>query len=269
MRYQVESLDTGSTVQLSLETPFRPLVTLPVPFVSQHGAGADARQNDSGAAAAVMLVRACQPQSAFTPDVFAARFALPGDAHFTLPQLRAALAQLGIATEFRTGLTMQDTFAALAAGKPLLLPLRAQTLAQAGWLPAGVQGPHFVVAVGLDIRNAYLHDPSRPAAAEGTGRALSLEWFWRAWRDIAADAEFPIPERAALIPISALGFRLVRRVRVNIASLNIRREPGLNAPAVGSLRRDQVVEIAREVNGWGEIPNTGWIQLSYTVAARS
>ncbi len=40
MRYRVESLDTGlhGGSQRS-ETPFRPLVTLPVPFVSQHGAG--------------------------------------------------------------------------------------------------------------------------------------------------------------------------------------------------------------------------------------
>ncbi len=97
----------------------------------------------------------------------------------------------------------------------------------------------------------YRVDPSRSAAAEERARFLPLEWFWRAWRDIAADAAFPMPERAALIPVSALGFRLARRVRVNIASLNIRREPGLNAPAVGRLRRDQVVEIVREVNGWG------------------
>ena len=52
MRYQVKNLDTGSEYETTLETAFKPLTTLPVPFVSQVGAGADSRQNDSGAAAA-------------------------------------------------------------------------------------------------------------------------------------------------------------------------------------------------------------------------
>lgn len=267
MRYQVESLDTGLTVELTLEGAFRPLVTLPVPFVSQFGPGADSRQNDSGAAAAVMLLRAYQPLSAFTPDVFSARFALPGEAPFTLTQLRAAFATLGLTAEVRNGLGMQDVFVALAAGKPLLLLLRAHTLTEAGWLTVAPGGLHFVVAVGLDIRNVYLHDPARSDALTGAARPLPLDLFWRAWRDTASDSLLPIPERSALIPANALGFRLTRRVRVNIASLNVRKEPALNAPQVGTLRKDQVVEITREVNGWGEIAGQGWIALSYTVAA--
>lgn len=267
MRYQVKNLDTGSESEVRLETAFKPLTTLPVPFVSQVGPGADSRQNDSGAAAAVMLARAYLPNSALTPDVFSARFALPADSHFSLPQIRAALASLGIQTESRAGLGMQDLFAFLAAGKPVLAALRYETLAETGLTEHGPGGPHFVVVVGLDIRHAYLHDPRCATAAEGAARAIPLDIFWRAWKESAMETQSPIPERSALIPNNALGFRLARRVRVNILSLNIRREPALNAPLAGTLRKDQVVEITRELNGWGEIPGVGWILLSYTIAA--
>lgn len=267
MRYQVKNLDTGSESEITLETAFKPLTTLPVPFVSQVGSGADSRQNDSGAAAAVMLIRAYQSHSAFTPDVFATRFAVPADSHFTLAQIRAALASLGIATESRAGLAMQDLFAFLAASKPVLAALRYQTLAEAGLTENGPGGPHFVIVVGLDIRHAYLHDPRCATATEGAARAIPLDIFWRAWKESAIETQSPIPERSALVPTNALGFRLARRVRVNILSLNIRREPALNAPLAGTLRKDQVVEITRELSGWGEMPGVGWIMLSYTIAA--
>lgn len=267
MRYQVKNLDTGSESEVRLETAFKPLTTLPVPFVSQVGTGADSRQNDSGAAAAVMLLRAYLPNSALTPDVFSARFALPADSHFSLAQIRAALASMGIPTESRAGLVIQDVFAYLAAGKPILAPLRYQALAEAGLTESGPSGPHFVVLVGLDVRCIYIHDPRCNHPAEGAARAIPLDLFWRAWKETASEAQSPIPERSALIPNNALGFRLARRVRVNILSLNIRKSPALNAPLAGTLRKDQVVEITRELNGWGEIPNVGWILLSYTVAA--
>ena len=267
MRYQVKNLDTGSETEVTLETAFKPLTTLPVPFVSQVGPGADSRQNDSGTAAAVMLVRAYQPNSAFTPDVFSARFALPADTHFNLAQIRAALASLGLSTESRAGLGMQDLFAFLAAGKPILAPLRYQTLAEAGFAEHGPGGPHFVVVVGLDIRHVYLHDPRCSNPAQGAARSIPLDIFWRAWKETASETQALIPERSALIPTNALGFRLARRVRVNILSLNIRKGPALNAALAGTLRKDQVVEIVRELNGWGEIPGIGWILLSHTIAA--
>lgn len=267
MRYQVKNLDTGSETEVTLETAFKPLTTLPVPFVSQVGPGADSRKNDSGAAAAVMLARAYQPNSAFTPDVFSARFALPADTHFNLAQIRAALASLGLSTESRAGLGMQDLFAFLAASKPVLAPLRYQTLAEAGLAEHGPGGPHFVVVVGLDIRHVYLHDPRCGNPVEGAARAIPLDIFWRAWKETASEAQSPIPERSALVPTNALGFRLARRVRVNILSLNIRKGPALNAALAGTLRKDQVVEITHELNGWGEIPGVGWILLSYTIAA--
>jgi len=268
MRYQVKNLDTGSESETRLETAFKPLTLLPVPFVSQVGAGADSRQNDSGAAAAIMLLRAYQPDSALTPEAFSSHLALPADSHFSLAQIRAALTSLGIPTELRAGLGIQDLFAFLAASKPVLVTLRYQTLAalRAGLAENGYSGPQFAVVVGLDIHYIYIHDPRYLNPTDGAARATPLDVFWRAWKETASEPQSPIPERSALIPTNALGFRLARKVRVNVLSLNIRRGPALNASLAGTLRRDQVVEITRELNGWGEIPNVGWIMLSYTVA---
>lgn len=265
MRYQVKNLDIGSESEFRLETAFKPLTTLPVPFVSQLGP--DSRQNDSGAAAAVMLARAYQPDSMLAPDAFSARFSLSGGARFSLPQLRAALASLGAPTELRAGLGIQDMFVSLAASKPLLAALRRETLAEAGLTEKGPGGPLFVVVVGLDIRCVYIHDPRCANPAEGAARAIPLDAFWRAWRESASEPQTPIPERSALVPTNALGFRLARRARVNIPALNIRKLPALNAALVGTLRKDQVVEITRELNGWGEIPGVGWILLSRVIAA--
>lgn len=267
MRYQVKNLDTGLESEITLETAFKPLTMLPVPYISQAGAGADSHQNDSGAAAAVMLLRAYQPNSALTPDDFSSRLALPGDYHPSLAQIRAALAVLRLPTESRAALGIQDVFAFLAASKPVLAALRYQTLVEASLAESGPSGPHFVVVVGLDIRHIYIHDPRCANPTEGAARAIPLDVFWRAWKETASEPQFPIPERSALIPTNALGFRLLRKARVNILSLNIRKGPALGAALAGTLRKDQVVEITRELNGWGEIPNIGWILLSYTVSA--
>jgi uncharacterized protein YgiM (DUF1202 family) len=54
---------------------------------------------------------------------------------------------------------------------------------------------------------------------------------------------------------------------VNVTLLNVRSGPASNAPVVRSLKKGEVVEIVREMSGWGEIDGVGWITLAYTVAA--
>jgi uncharacterized protein YgiM (DUF1202 family) len=64
----------------------------------------------------------------------------------------------------------------------------------------------------------------------------------------------------------------VRRVRVKIATLNVRNGPGLNNTIVSTLKMNQVVEITREVNGWGQLTASTlsapqWISLAYVAPA--
>jgi hypothetical protein len=267
MRYKVKNLDTGSTSEYTANTAFRPMVFLPVPYVSQLGTGADAHRNDCGAAAAIMLLRAYSNNLQITPNEFYTKFAISGDPYLSVPQLRAALGSLGVQTDFRTNLSVQDLFAFLAAGKPAIVLLRYKVFEEAGLTEKAFDGPHFAVVVGMDVKNIYLHDPLYTNPADGDAHSYPLDLFWKAWKEVATDPNFPNPERAAIIPRTGVGFRLIRKVKVNISSLNVRKEPMPGAKLLGTLKRDQIVEITREMNGWGEIPDVGWISLTYTVAA--
>jgi hypothetical protein len=239
------------------------VVLLPVPYVSQLGAGAGAHNNDCGAASAVMLLRAYL-NIQMTPDEFYTKFALSGDPYLTVTQLRNAMSSLGLLTDFRATLSVQDLFVALAAGKPAIVLLRYKVFQDAGLTEKSFEGPHFAVAVGMDIKNIYLHDPLYTNPAVGNAHPYPLNVFWQAWKEVATNP-FPNPERSAVIPSNGLGFGLSRKVRVTINTLNIRFGPNPGHPVVGSLKKDQIVDIYRELNGWGELGENQWILLTYTV----
>ena len=268
MRYRVENLDTGQKADFTWSAPFQPATLLPVPYVSQLGPGADARKNDCGAASSIMLLKAYIPNFQMTPDEFYTRFAIPGaDPYLSVAQLRNAMGSLGLLTDFRATLTMHDLFGFLAASKPVIVLLRYKVFEDAGLTEKKFEGPHFAVAVGLDIRSIYIHDPLYTNPADGEAHPYPLELFWRAWKEVATDPKVRNPERSAIIPTAGIGFRLSRRVKVNVPALNVRASNALTAPIVRVLKQGEVVEIVREMGGWGEIDGLGWIALSYTVAA--
>ncbi|MGC1375230.1 MAG: N-acetylmuramoyl-L-alanine amidase [Anaerolineales bacterium] len=264
--YKLENIDTGQSTEYTLSTAYKPVVLLPVPYVSQFGSGANPSVNDCGAASAVMLLRAYQ-DTPITPDEFHTKFASSGAPYLSVQQLWAGINSLGVSADSRTNLGMQDLFTFLAAGKPLITPLHYKTLADAGLTEQTFDGPYFAVVVGMDIQNIYIHDPLYANAADGEARSYPLELFGQAWKDVAADPNFPNPACSAIVPTLGIGFQLTRKVKVTTASLNIRKEPALTASPAGSLKKDQIVEITRELNGWGEIPGVGWISLSYTATA--
>ncbi|MCX7755981.1 MAG: N-acetylmuramoyl-L-alanine amidase [Anaerolineales bacterium] len=268
-RYRVTNLDTGGVSEYRWSAPFLPASLLPVPYVSQLGPGADSRQNDCGAASAIMLLRAYFPNLRMTPDEFYTRFNIPGrDPYLSVNQLRGAMGSMGLFTDFQAGLTMQDLFNALAAVRPPIVLLRYSVLQAAGLTERDFSGPHFAVVVGMDIRYIYLHDPLYTQPAHGEARPYPLEVFWRAWKEVAADPKFPNPERSAILPSVGIGAKTARRVKVNVSALNVRASGSLNAPVLRTLKQGEVVEVVREVNGWGELdPAPGWILLSYTVPA--
>ncbi len=253
-------------MEYSLGNSLRPVTLLPVPYVSQLGSVADAHSNDSGAASAVMIMRAYQ-KSSMTPDEFYTEFNIPGDPFLTVPQIQNALKTMGILTEFRSGLSVPDLFNLMASGKPAMVLIRYKVLYEAGLTEKSFQGPHVAVVVGLDPKYIYLHDPLYTDPTIGEAHPYPIDNFWQAWKEAATDPSCPNPERSAIIPTTGIGFQVSRKARINIPSLNVRSGPGLNMSWVGIVKKGEVYAITREVNGWGEIGFNRWIKLDYTVAA--
>jgi hypothetical protein len=264
--FSVQEADTQTAAQYDLPTALRPVSLLAVPHQPQPAPDAASRHNACGSASAVMLLKAYQG-SDVTPGSFQTRFGTPGDPLLSVPQIRNGLAALGLPTELRSGLLIQDLFNCLAQNKPAIVLLSYKTLQAAGLTEKTFDGPHFAVVVGLDSRNIYLHDPLYADPGVGEARAFPLDVFWQAWKDAARDPGLPNPERSAIVPLMGIGSRGLRRVRVNMPALNVRSGPGLTFGVVASLPRDTVVEILAESNGWGQIGDQKWISLNYTANA--
>jgi hypothetical protein len=213
-----------------------------------------------------MLMRAYQ-KSMMTPDDFYQQFQIPGDPYLSVTQLKRALSDMGILSDFCSGLSIQDLFSLMASGKPAIVLIRYKVLYEAGLTEKTFQGPHFAVVVGLDPKYIYVHDPLYTDPAVGEAHPYPIDTFWKAWKDVALDPSFPNPERSALVPTTGIGFQVSRRVKVTIPSLNVRSGPGLNMSVAGTVKKGEVYVITREMNGWGEIGLNKWIKLQFTVAA--
>ena len=265
-KFKVQDTGTGAITEYALGNALRPVTLLPVPYVSQLGTDAEMHSNDCGAASAIMLLRAYQ-KSSLTPDDFYAQFNIPGDPFLSVAQLQNAMRTMGLLTDFRSGLSISDLFNLLASGKPAIVLVRYKVLYEAGLTEKPFQGPHFAVVVGLDPKFIYIHDPLYTDPSMGEARPYPIDVFWKAWKEVALDPSFPNPERSAIIPAAGIGFQVSRKVKINIASLNIRTGPGLNMSVTGSVKRGEVLAISREMNGWGEIGLNKWINLQYTISA--
>jgi len=265
--FRVQDLDTNESVEYdNWSTAFKPVTLLPVPYVTQLGPGADAHQNDCGAACAVMLLRA-YTDTTMTPDDFYTKFNISGDPYLSVQTVRDAMGKLGVLTSFKSGLTMADLFNTLATGKPVIVLIRYRALEDAGLTEKHFEGPHFSVAVGMDPKYIYLHDPLYTNVSDGEAHAYPLDIFWKTWNEAGLVPNFPNPPRSAIIPAVGLGYHMERSVIVNIPALNVRLGPGLGNAVVGSVKKGQVLKVTRDVNGWGLIDTDRWIFLYYTLPA--
>jgi len=266
--FRVQDVDTNAIVDYdNWHTAFKPVTLLPVPYVTQIGAGADTHKNDCGAACAVMFLRA-YTDTDLTPDQFYTTFSIQGDPYLSVTTIRNAIGKLGVLTTFKAGLSMANLFDTFATGKPVIVLIRYKTLEDAGLTEKHYEGPHFAVGVGMDTKYIYLHDPLYTNVADGEAHPYPLDIFWKSWKDVGHDSSFPNPERSAIIPAVGLGYHMEKPVVINTPSLNVRTGPGLENKIVGSVKKGQVVKVTREVNGWGEINDNQWIYLYYTLPAQ-
>ncbi|MGD0612855.1 MAG: C39 family peptidase [Anaerolineales bacterium] len=254
IRQVVNSVIGGSTA-LPVHSPEQEMPgkvpLLPVPYVSQLGEGADQFSNDTGAAAGVMLLQAYTAKS-LTPNDFFKQSGQQADMPLSLQQIASVLSANGVAVEQRSALKLGDLALVLTTGRPVILLVRYAILQQAGLAPETYNGAHYLVAVGLDLKNIYVHDPFR---YDNSGQGQAIPWLvlFQAW------TRAPDFERAALIP----RLPLVRRVIVTSSSLTIRSEPNPQAALAGRARAGDVYEVTAQKDGWGRIGDGLWIEMKY------
>jgi hypothetical protein len=225
---------------------------LPVPYISQLGAGSDQLFNDSGAAAGAMLVQAYTDQT-ITPIEFYKQSGQVGDAPLSFAQISNTLSAKGLQVELRTALNLADLSLILFSGRPVIGLFKHAVLQSAGLTPEKFDGPHYLVVVGMDVQQAFVHDPLRKDAS---GQAQGIPWviFYQAWSQAQGF------ECSILVP----RLQLIRRVRVTANLLNVHTQPGPNALLAGTAGLGELFEITIQKNGWGKIGEDRWISLSYT-----
>jgi len=238
---------------------------LPVGYVSQYGTGADEHNNDCGAAAGAMLVRAYTGITA-TPNDFYNKSGLTGDVFLSATQIVKILQEYGVSTQWRTSLNITDLYQALVDVKPVIVLLKYGVIRDAMKTESEFAGPHFMTVIGMDIASVIVHDPLWRGEG-GKAMAIPMAVFKKAWIDVGHDTAYPNPERGAIIPKIAIGTSM-KQVRVTAYALNIRSGPGVSNPSLGFLKKDDIVTVYEIRSGWGRIDSEQqrWISLAYTQA---
>jgi len=245
-----EAAETPPATTEGVQTILAKPALLSVPYVSQLGPGAEQFNNDSGAAAGAMLVKAYS-ETSVTPNDFFAKAGQRADVSLTFQQMTTSLNYYGVPVELRSGLKLGDLALILTSNRPTIFQVKHAVLQEAGLTPEIFSGSHHVVAIGLDVEQVYIHDPLRK---DSSGQGLGVPWMvlYQAWSQV------PSP-RSALIPRLAL----LRRVRIATDTLNVRQGPDATTPIVGAVRNGEVFEIARQKGDWGMIGDERWISMKY------
>jgi|GEM_PF-2031836 hypothetical protein len=225
---------------------------LPVPYFSQLEAATDQFISDSGAATGAMLVQSYTDQT-ITPAEFYKQTGQVGDAALSFEQISNTLGAKGVPVELRSGLKLADLSLILFSGRPVIALVQQMVLQAAGLTPEKIDGPHYLVVVGMDVEQAFVHDPLR---RDATGQSQGIPWliFYQAWTQAEGY------ERAILVP----RLQLVRRVCVTADPLNVYSQPDASAMLAGTVNQGDLFEIKTQANGWGKIGEDRWISLSDT-----
>ena len=199
-----------------------------------------------------MLVQAYTGQT-ITPDEFYKQTGQLGDASLSFAQISNTLSAKGLPVELRSSLKLADLSLILFSGRPVIALVNHAVLQTAGLTPEKFDGPQYLVVVGMDVEQAFIHDPLRK---DTSGQAQGIPWliFYQAWSQAQGY------ERAILVP----RLQLVRRVRVTANLLNVYSQPVASALLAGTVSQGELFEITTQQNGWGKIGDDRWISLSYT-----
>ena len=241
---------------------------LNVPYVSQIGTGANEHNNDCGAASGVMIIKAYTGEP-ITVDQFYNETGISYDGYLSASQLINVLSKHKIGAKWTIS-NMQSLMENLRNGKPAICLVSYKTIRDSVATESRFAGFHFMLAIGYDTKNIYVHDPLWTGEG-GKEFAIPYAIFEKAWKDAGANPVLN-PAYGCVVPNLAIAEAIPMaypKYRITAAVLNVRSTPDSSTSTniIRKLYANDIVSISSiDSNGWGKIyGNTGWIYMAYAV----
>lgn len=130
-----------------------------IPYVKQTGSGADQHRNDCGPACALMIARARGRWLDKPLDDLYDQIVPAGDTFTGFTQLKAALAQVGIAASVMENLTAGNLLDMLLCDRLMIALVAYGPLKPHTYYAGAFTGAHFVVPVNISLTTVTFHDP--------------------------------------------------------------------------------------------------------------
>jgi uncharacterized protein YvpB len=198
--HTLEALHRELAALLEKQPPLEAGVMLDVPYLSQWDApDADDRPGDCGPACVAMLAHYLTDERPTVDDAATAAGqprTAPGKWYTGHAQLRAAARAFGLNLLTRSPasgnpLALDLVEIELAAGRPVIALINYGTLADdVGGNQDSFRGGHWVLVIGYDADNFYIHDPDfwGTRRFEGAERRVSRQALGRAMATVSATA---------------------------------------------------------------------------------
>jgi uncharacterized protein YgiM (DUF1202 family) len=265
--HRLTNLSTNEQQTFS-NTPagLRPLHILPVPYIPLDLTPGQSFNHACAAACGAELVQAYKPNDPTTVSGVQTEMEAANINELTQDRLRVVMDAHGVPIRRETSLSLFDLFTRLQANKPLILLLSFSMLSIPG-LPAvsEAEDTRFVVLIGMDNRQACIHDP---AALAGSGAALCLPLasFENALHGATAGGVISTSDLySSLTPVYGLHNTGLEGYSVRtIKKVNIRSGPALSYGDIGDVPAGVVKTIYEESSDhiYGKIAPGQWINLS-------
>jgi hypothetical protein len=253
---------------------------LNVPYLGQVGYGADEHHNDCGPTSGGMVIKFFGI-SIVSIDVLFNEVQPSGDAYTSFGDICKLWDVRGIGADYDQEVTLGKLYEYLIKGVPIVALIRYGALESIR--PNTFKGSHFVVIVGMDLKNVYIHDPLNNVSS-GELVQVPLALWNTAWSTLGDQN----PQRSCLIPSKSTSPNVLKIVYPkDTDGCSIRSMPGVTTTAtyLYAIPYDKtftkvssrmlIYEIRNVLrNGiyedWGRIheSQSRWVCLKFTVEAK-
>jgi len=163
-----------------------------VPYVGQVGTGANEHYNDCGPTSAAMVIK-FYGANFTTIDVLFNEVQPSGDSYTSFGDICKLWDARGIDADYAQEVSLGELYEYLVKGAPVVALIRYGALESIR--PNTFKGSHFVVVIGMDLQNVYIHDPlNTPTTGECVPVPINL---WNSCWSTLGDLN---PQRSILIP---------------------------------------------------------------------